>query len=122
MWKFLYNTSGDKKINESINVIEKDEKHIYAILQKNNKSDKTFFFLVLDMQTGKEISNKIIDSISPETAENITHYYSYGNSVDNSKTFMTKSCLLEEIMPLISSMDLCDWLLKRKTLISTSNF
>lgn len=94
MWRYQYNTSGDKKINESINVIEKDEKHIYAILQKKNKSDNVFYFLVLDMQTGKEISNKIIDSISPETAGNITHYYSYGSNVDNSKTFDDKIVLV----------------------------
>ena len=90
IWRYKYNTSGDKKISEEIRIVEKDEKNIYLILQKNNKSDKTFYLVVIDMQTGKEIHNKLIDKFSPQTMERITSYYSYGSSIDNDKTFDDK--------------------------------
>ena len=91
VWRYKYNTNGDKKNYEKLKLVEKDDNHIYFILQKTlNGKDKTFSLLVMDMKTGKELSNKEITGLSPETLEKILYYYSYYQSLDNDKTFDDK--------------------------------
>ncbi|MDR2205626.1 MAG: hypothetical protein LBE36_05670 [Flavobacteriaceae bacterium] len=98
IWKYEYNTSGDKKINESLKLIDKNENYVFCILQKNDKKNRTFSLLVLDMKTGKEIHNQQITGASPETLEAITQYYVYYastyayyyDSLNNDKIFDDK--------------------------------
>ncbi|MDR2206362.1 MAG: hypothetical protein LBE36_09455 [Flavobacteriaceae bacterium] len=80
IWKYEYNTSGDKKTSEVLKVIDKNENYVFCILQKNNKKDKSTFLVVLDMKTGKEVHNQTITSASPETLERITYYLIYYSS------------------------------------------
>lgn len=95
IWRYKYNTSGDKKVNEQLTLLEKDENNIYFILENKDKSDKKFSLLVLDMKTGKEISRKSIMDLSPETIDGITSLISYSyKSIDNDKTFDDKIVLL----------------------------
>jgi hypothetical protein len=92
LWRYRYNTSGDKKINEVLSIIEKDENYIYTMLQNNNKKDKTFDLLVLDMKTGKEVARKPINGLSKNTLDYINsslNSYSFGR-IDNDKTFDDK--------------------------------
>lgn len=95
IWRYRYNTSGDKKVNESLTLIDKDKDKIYCILQNNDKKDMAFQLLVLDMQTGKEIAKKPITGLPKHTLDKIAGFrtYSYG-SIDNSKSFDEKIVLL----------------------------
>lgn len=100
VWRYKYNTSGDKKVNEQLTLIEKDENNIYFILENKDKSDKRFSLLVLDMKTGKEISRKSITDLSPETIDGITSLISYNyKSIDNDKTFDDKIVILGRNRP-----------------------
>lgn len=90
VWSLSYNTNGDKKINEKIRLIDKDENHLYFIMQKTNNKDKDFSFWVLDMKTGKEVSNKPISGLSAETMEMISYYFSYRSNITNEKKFDDK--------------------------------
>jgi GTP:adenosylcobinamide-phosphate guanylyltransferase len=90
LWRYKYNTSGDKKNKEFLRIIEKDENNIYAFLEKISKKDKEFHLLVIDMKTGKEKHNKLITSPSTDVLEQIQQI---GN-LDNSKTFDDKIVLL----------------------------
>lgn len=94
IWKFRYNTDGTKKINEQLNVIEKDEKNIYCILQSNNKTKKSFYLLVIDMKTGKELHRKEITKLTSTTLDYITSFYGNNRSIDNDKTFDDKIVLM----------------------------
>lgn len=95
LWSYKYNTSGNKLTNESLNVLDKDAKNIYCILQHNNDKDKRFDFLVLDMQTGKEVYKKPIVGLPKNTMDRIDgiRTYSYG-TVSNSKNFDDKIVLV----------------------------
>ena len=95
IWRYKYNTSGDKKVNESLTLIDKDKDKIFCILQNNDKKDKTFQLLVLDMKTGKEIAKKPITGLPKNTLDkiNTVRTYSYG-SIDNSKDFDDKIVLV----------------------------
>jgi hypothetical protein len=95
IWRYRYNTSGDKKINEQLNVLEKDENYIYALLQNNNKKEKTFQLLILDMKTGKEIHKKEITGLGKNTMDaiNSLNSYSFGR-ISNDKTFDDKIVIL----------------------------
>lgn len=91
LWRYKYNTSGDKKINDEISILEKDENYIYILLQHNEKKLKTFQLLVLDMKTGNEVSKKPLTGLSDDTLDKIgsLNSYSFG-SITNSKTFDDK--------------------------------
>jgi hypothetical protein len=90
LWKYSYNTDGSKKVFSDLTVLERDENYLYGILRKVNDDDKTFSVLVLDMKTGKEVSNKPLTGLSPETIYNIDVLYSSGKKIDNDKTFDDK--------------------------------
>lgn len=90
IWRYSYNTNGDKKVFSDLTILEKDENRIYGILRKVNDDDKTFSLLVIDMKTGKELSNKPITGLSPETIYNIDAL----SGIDNDKTFDDKVVLL----------------------------
>lgn len=90
LWTYQYNKSGDKKNSESIKIIEKDDKYIYALHRKAVKADVIFSLLILDINTGKEVSDKKITDFSTGTLNNITRFYSNYKSIDNDKTFDDK--------------------------------
>lgn len=94
IWRYSYNTDGNKKVFSDLTVLERDEYKLYGILRKVNDDDKTFSLLVLDMKTGKEISNKPVTGLSPETLYNIDVLNSGGGRIDNDKTFDDKVVLL----------------------------
>lgn len=90
IWKFKYNTDGSKKSSEVLNVLEKDEKNIYCILETTNKNDKHYNLLVIDMLTGKELVRKDFAKFSNITVDNLTGLYANGRNIDNIKTFDDK--------------------------------
>lgn len=90
IWRYRYNVSGDKKNRELLRIIEKDEKYIYAILQKQVRDDKTFEFVVIDMLTGKEVHKKSFSKLNANTLEYITFLNVNYRSVSNQKTFDDK--------------------------------
>ena len=95
VWRYKYNTSGDKKINEELTVLEKDENYIYALLQNNNKKEKTFQLLILDMKTGKEVHKKEITGLAKNTMDRINRMSSYSfGRISNDKTFDDKIVIL----------------------------
>lgn len=94
IWRYKYNTDGNKKNSEKLNMLEKDEQHIYFILEKNQSDKKSFELLVLDMKTGKVVTSKPISNLSDETLDNITSLYSTTRMVDNDKTFEDKIVIL----------------------------
>lgn len=90
IWRYSYNTNGDKKVFSSLKLLEKDDARIYGILKKVNDDKKTFSLLVLDMKTGKEISNQPITGLSDDTLENIATFSSATRILDGDKTFDDK--------------------------------
>lgn len=96
LWTFKYNTEGDKKNSESMRIFEKDDKYIYTILTKEVKRDKSFFLQIIDMKTGKVVSQKPITGFSKETLERMTSVYSYYKSVNNDKTFDDKIVMVSK--------------------------
>lgn len=94
VWRYSYNTDGNKKVFSDLTILEKDDNRLYGILRKVNDDDKTFSLLVLDMKTGKELSNKPLTGLSPETIYNIDVLNSGGGRIDNDKTFDDKVVLL----------------------------
>ena len=94
IWRYSYNTDGNKKVFSDLTILDKDDNKIYGILRKVNDDDKTFSLLVIDMKTGKELSNKPISGLSPETIYNIDNLYASGRRIDNDKTFDDKIVLL----------------------------
>lgn len=95
IWRYRYNTSGDKKNNESLTLIEKDDDKVYCILQNNAGKEKNFQLLVLDMKTGKEIVKKPISGLPKNTLDKINSVktFSFG-TLDNSKTLNDKIVLV----------------------------
>lgn len=95
LWRFAYNTSGDKKVNEELSILEKDENYIYSLLQSNNKKEKNFQLLILDIKTGKEVHKKAITGLSPKTLDAINSIRSYSfGKINNDKTFDDKIVIL----------------------------
>ncbi len=118
VWRYKYNTSGERRINEEVSIVEKDEKNIYLILQKNNKSEKTFFFIALDMQTGKENARQQITGLPVKTLENITSYtdsYSWRN-LDNDKTFDDRIVMIAKNVEDIYSTGFVKFTIDKNTL------
>ena len=95
LWRYKYNTSGDKKINEEISLIDKDEKHLFFLVKKTIEKNKQYSLLVLDIKTGEQKSFEKIDVLNNETLDYITSLYSYtfGN-IDNDKVFDDKIVML----------------------------
>jgi hypothetical protein len=77
--------------NFQILLFRKDENRLYGILRKVNDDDKTFSLLVIDMKTGKELSNQPITGLTPETIYNIDALYSSGKKLIMIKHLMIKS-------------------------------
>ncbi len=94
VWKYSYNTNGDKKNFSALTVLEKDEKYMYCIMKKVSDDKKTFNLLVIDMQTGKEVSNKPVTGFSDETIDNIDTFYAGYRKLDNDKTFDDKMVIV----------------------------
>ncbi|MEG1592240.1 hypothetical protein [Chryseobacterium sp.] len=94
VWKYSYNTNGDKKNFSALTVLEKDEKYMYCIMKKVSDDKKTFNLIVINMQTGKEISNKPITGFSDETIDNIDTFYAGYRKLDNDKTFDDKMVIV----------------------------
>lgn len=90
VWRYSYNTSGDKKNNENIKLLDKDDQHLYFILEKKNQEKKSFALLVLDIKTGKEVASKPITGLSDDTLEHITSFSSSTRSLDNDRIFDDK--------------------------------
>jgi len=91
LWRYKYNTDGNKKVFSTLSVLERDENYMYCIMKKVNDGQNTFSLLVIDMKTGKEASNKPIEgTLTDNTLDNID---SYGR-LDNDKTFDDKVVLL----------------------------
>lgn len=95
IWRYQYNTSGNKKVNESLTILDKDENYIYTLLQNNDKKNKTFQLLILDMKTGKEVYKQPVTGLTPNTLDAINSFntYSFGK-IDNNKTFDDKIVIL----------------------------
>ncbi|PZU91403.1 MAG: hypothetical protein DI529_01015 [Chryseobacterium sp.] len=95
LWRYRYNTSGNKKLNEEISLIDKDEKHLFFLVKKTENKNKQYSLLVLDIKTGEKISNKKIDVLNNETLDYITNLYSYSfGNIDNDKIFDDKIVML----------------------------
>ncbi len=122
LWNYKYNTNGDKKNSEFLKIIEKDEKYIYAILKKSVKSDSTYNLLILDIKTGKEVSNKRIPDFSNLTLDNITHLYSNNKSIDNDKTFEDKIVMVGYNFPFDSYRGFARMVIDKKDFSINSGF
>lgn len=94
MWRYRYNTDGSKKIFSDLTILDKDNKYIYGILRKVNDDVKTFSLLVIDMNTGKEVSNKPVSGLSPETIYSIDYFSNGLSTLDNDKIFDDKIVLV----------------------------
>lgn len=94
LWRYKYNTTGDKKNFSTLSILEKDENNIYSILKKVNDDKKTFTLIVLDIKTGKEVANKPITGLSDDTIDLIDSFAGYNGSIDNDKTFDDKIVLV----------------------------
>lgn len=90
IWRYKYNTSGDKKNNERLRLLDKDDQHIYFLAEKKIQDKKTFSLLVLDIKTGSEVASKPVTGLSDDTLENITSFSSTTRNLDNDKTFDDK--------------------------------
>lgn len=91
LWRYRYNTDGSKKTYTTLTVLERDENFMYCILKNVNDKVKTFNLVAIDMKTGKEASNKRIESLlTDETIDNIDTFYSDYRRIDNDKTFDDK--------------------------------
>jgi len=94
LWKYEYNTNGSKKASQSLSFLEKDESHFYGLLKDRVRTQETYYLVVIDMKTGKEIyRQKIVGSKG--VLSKITHFStsSYGE-LDNDKTFDDKIVLV----------------------------
>jgi len=94
IWRYKYNTSGDKKNNEKLKLLDKDDQNIYFLAEKKIQDKKTFSLLVLDIKTGNEVASKPITGLSDDTLENITSFSSTTRNLDNDKTFDDKIVLI----------------------------
>ncbi len=94
VWRYRYNENGTKKSFSSLTLLEKDDDRIYGILKKADDDKKTFSLLVLDIRTGKEISNRPLTGLSDDTLENISRLSSMTRVLDGDKTFDDKIVIL----------------------------
>ncbi|WKS95284.1 hypothetical protein [Riemerella columbina] len=61
LWRYRYNTNGDKKNQEWIKILDKNDKYIYLFVSETHKKEKKFYLKVLDIKTGKIISDQPVD-------------------------------------------------------------
>lgn len=91
LWRYNYNTEGNKKVFSTLSVLERDENYMYCIMKKVNDGQNAFSLIVIDMKTGKEASNKPIEGVLTDTTlDNIDSY----QGLDNDKTFDDKFVLV----------------------------
>lgn len=91
IWRYKYNTNGDKKNSQELSYIDKNENFSFFLLKTTINREKKFSVLVIDNKTGKELSNKPIEDPKKETLDYITGLYSYSfGSIDNDKSFDDK--------------------------------
>jgi hypothetical protein len=91
LWRYKYNTSGDKKITEIFSVLDKDENNIYGLLIKKNKKEISFSLIVLDQKTGKVLHNKSVSGVEDETIFSTMSFYANGQQISNSKAYDGKN-------------------------------
>ncbi|GEN66592.1 hypothetical protein CRH01_11600 [Chryseobacterium rhizosphaerae] len=95
IWRYKYNSDGNKKVYTTLAILESDENYIYSIMKKVDNGQNVFSLLVIDMKTGKESSNKPIEGIlTDNTLDNIESYRSGYRKLTNEKTFDDKFVLL----------------------------
>lgn len=87
MWEYRFNEDGTKKKREFLEIIDKDEKHLYAIMTKEEKHEKDFFLMVFDMKTGKILQNKQMEGLNDNTWYNILGVRDVWQNIDNDKSF-----------------------------------
>lgn len=90
MWEYRFNEEGTKKKREYLEIIEMDDKHLYALLTKQDKKEKKFFFQVIDMKTGKILHNQFLEELSQNTWDYILSVEDVWQSVENRKGFDNK--------------------------------
>lgn len=90
IWRYKYNTDGTQDVFSDISVLDRDENYMYSILRRSVKDKATFSLLVIDMKTGKEVSNKPLTGLSQETLYNIDVFASGNRRIDNDKIFSDK--------------------------------
>ncbi len=122
LWNYKFNGNGDSRNRESLRIIEKDEKYIYAIFKKVVKNDSSFSLLVLDINTGKEVSNKKITDFANLTLDNITHLYSNYSSINNDKTFDDKIVMVGNNFPFDNYSGFARMIVNRKDFTINSVF
>ena len=88
IWRYKYNTDPDKKKGEVLSVISKDEKNIYAFIKKSDKKNTDFFLVVIDMNTGKEVHRKELDSFFNEQTLRALVNRNYESKVFDDKIVM----------------------------------
>jgi len=117
IWRYRYNTNGDKKNFSALSVLEKDEKYMYCVMKTVDHDKKTFNLLVIDMQTGKEASKTPITGLADDTIDNIDSFYSGYRKLDNDKTFDDKIIVVgKNFTPSLSSVGFS------RLIINKSNF
>lgn len=90
IWRYSYNTNGDKKKFSTLSVLEKDEKYMYCVMKTVDNDKKNFNLVVIDMQTGKESSKTPITGLADETIDYIDSFYAGYGKLDSDKTFDDK--------------------------------
>lgn len=91
LWRYKYNTSGDKKINESLYILDKNDKNVFALLVKSIKKETTFSLIVLDQKTGAIVHNKSVSGVADETIFSFVGSYANGERIANTKSFDSKN-------------------------------
>ena len=106
IWKYRYNTNGDKKANEILKVIDKDERYIYALMKKTDKREKDFSLIIIDIKTGEETMKKPLLGLNDTTLEHILNFYDYTDGeIDNDKTFDDKIVIVGRHLDSFYRMD-----------------
>ena len=132
LWQYEYNKNGSKTSSEILNFLDKDEHHYYGLLRTHTKSSKkdinysygmpgdnttsdTFYLLVIDMNTGKEIQKKQIPD-PDDVLSTIMRFptISYG-MLDNDKTFDDKIVIVGRTGSNLYYSGICRLLVDKKT-------
>ncbi|MCB0698431.1 MAG: hypothetical protein KDC11_01225 [Chitinophagaceae bacterium] len=130
MWTYEYNLEGSRTTRQAMYYLEKDENHYYALLREYTKSgdyydygmlregDKktdSFYVLVIDMKTGKELHKKYIPD-PDEVMDEIMSFetFSYG-SLDNDHSFDDKIVMVGRMHKGINNVGISRLLIDRKT-------
>ncbi len=91
IWRYKYNTNGDKRNNQELSFIDKNEDYVFYLLKETIGKEKLYSILVIDLKTGKEVSKKPVQNPKKETMDYITGLYSYSfGNIDNDRIFDDK--------------------------------